>query len=598
MAAVGTTGDDSSPGTGETLGSAPEEPLPMITMTTCPFRLNDEVLKHYQLTKEIGRGAFGSVWEAQDREKPDRKVAVKKMLITDGEQAEAFENEAKTMMKLHHKNICRLFEVYRKGRLMSFIMELCPGKDVFDAMHEQEEHTFGEAKVADIIKQASSALCYAHENRVAHRDIKPENMVFVNQDPSCTWIKLIDWGLAFHFGNRRLKTVVGTPGYCAPEVLQSGTFFNSSYSQACDIWSLGITTYVMLCGKMPFFGAQWQQAKMMKKEQFPMQDATWQAISPEAKDFVKSLLRFDPKKRAPFDKVLKHPWFTVHRQISEISAQAAQQVLRNMQNFSQLGHFHSICVAAVARQLDSHNLNDVHRIFCNLDRDGNGVLTLQEVKDGFESILHPDSEELKQLERIFAELDMDGNGYIDYTEFCAAGVGERVVLEDSALWAAFDSFDAGHHDGQITLDEIARVLADANVQQVWSKEQLEEAAKKALDKFDKDKNGSITFEEFSDFMRAETKARRKARARRSSLLGDMSEETEKIEEELADVTDVSIKNQGKVYDLVDQMNPERKSWRKWLWNTITCSLGGRVGVPTSLPSAPADVDDFAAQPRI
>ena len=64
-----------------------------------------------------------------------------------------------------------------------------------------------------------------------------------------------------------------------------------------------------------------------------------------------------------------------------------------MQNFSQLGHFHSICVAAVVRQLDSHNLNDVHRIFCNLDRDGNGVLTLQEVKDGFESILHPDSEE-------------------------------------------------------------------------------------------------------------------------------------------------------------------------------------------------------------
>ena len=52
MAAVWTTGDDSSPGTGETLGSAPEEPLPMITMTTCPFRLNDEVLKHYQLTKD------------------------------------------------------------------------------------------------------------------------------------------------------------------------------------------------------------------------------------------------------------------------------------------------------------------------------------------------------------------------------------------------------------------------------------------------------------------------------------------------------------------------------------------------------------------
>ena len=83
---------------------------------------------------------------------------------------------------------------------------------------------------------------------VVHRDLKPENFLFENTDPSSE-IKIIDFGLANKFGNKsKLSSIVGTPYYVAPEVL------NGSYSKECDIWSLGVIMYILLCSYPPFRG--------------------------------------------------------------------------------------------------------------------------------------------------------------------------------------------------------------------------------------------------------------------------------------------------------------------------------------------------------
>lgn len=533
-----------------------------------PSRLNADVCARYDFDNEqIGQGAFGSVFVARDKRQQERKVAVKKMLIMDGEQKESFEKEAQIMKDLDHPNICRLLEVYQKGRFMYFVMELCEGKDVFDRMLEQEEHSFGEPQAADIIRQVASALHYAHNLGIAHRDIKPENLVFVSKDPNSNHVKVIDWGLGFYFGDHRMKSAVGSLQYCAPEVLQADHWtagFKSGYSCACDLWSLGVCTYVMLCGKPPFWGCMNQQLKMMKKEKFPMEDEVWQAISPEAKDLVKSLLRLNQKKRLSLDKVLSHPWFTVQNlRTRQLSGQVARRVLANMKNFSNLDHFYSICVAAVARQLDSRNLNEVHKVFCNLDRNGDGVLTLEEVKEGFSFIYSPNSPEMQELEQIFRMLDKDSSGYIDYTEFCAAGVGERIFLEESALWGAFDAFDCGAHDGKITLDEITRVLSNADVKKVWSKDVLDETAKKALGHFDQNGDGSITFDEFCELMRNHAATRRQARTQLAASTGLISEEIGKLEDRVTlEAKTFAGKDFTRAYSIVQQMQEEHHSHKR------------------------------------
>ena len=98
-----------------------------------------------------------------------------------------------------------------------------------------------------------SAIKHLHEHEIVHRDLKPENFIFSDNTPDAE-IKLIDFGLSKRFGKTdlkekvKLKTVVGTTYYVAPEVLKG------DYDNSCDIWSLGIILYIFLCGYPPFEG--------------------------------------------------------------------------------------------------------------------------------------------------------------------------------------------------------------------------------------------------------------------------------------------------------------------------------------------------------
>jgi len=262
---------------------------------------------------------------------------------------------------------------------------------------------------------------------------------------------------------------------------------------------LGVVTYVMLCGKPPFWGNYSEQLKRMSHEQYPMKDQTWQQISPEAKVLIRGLLKADPKKRLPLDAVLNHPW--LRNCTAKMDKDIASQVLQNMRNFSNTSQFFSICVASVARQLDHRSLRDVHTVFCEMDTNGDGVLELSEVKAGFKKIFGENSDELRDVEEVFARLDLDASGTLDYTEFCAAGIGERVSTQEHVLWAAFKAFDIHDDDGKITKQEIEQVLQSADVNKVWTKEVCEEVSREIFDKGDRDGDGSLDFEEWLKLMR-------------------------------------------------------------------------------------------------
>jgi len=148
---------------------------------------------------------------------------------------------------------------------------------------------------------------------IAHRDLKPENLLFTSDAPDAT-LKLIDFGFAKQIlPGQFLKSPCFTPYYVAPEVI--GT---RSYDMRCDLWSLGVITYILLCGYPPFYSQGGDPISPGMKSRirnghytFPSNE--WHAVSKEAIDLIQHLLIVEPEKRLSIEQVMQHPWIARHQ---------------------------------------------------------------------------------------------------------------------------------------------------------------------------------------------------------------------------------------------------------------------------------------------
>jgi calcium-dependent protein kinase len=140
-----------------------------------------------------------------------------------------------------------------------------------------------------------------HSNSIVHRDIKPENILMEKIDTLD--IKLTDFGFATYF-DKKLDEVLGSPIYMPPEIVD-----RQLYDQKVDIWSAGVVTYIMLCGKPPFLGdGKAEVYKAIKTQEPDMYCEEWKHVSPEAKDFVQMALNKDPNQRPSAKGMLDHTW--------------------------------------------------------------------------------------------------------------------------------------------------------------------------------------------------------------------------------------------------------------------------------------------------
>ena len=167
--------------------------------------------------------------------------------------------------------------------VFDFLFRVCEGGELF--YHITKKKHLTEAHASSIMRQAFYALCYLHQNRICHRDIKPENfLLYKEDDPS--HIKLIDFGLAKRVNpNEIMNKPNGTPYYIAPEVLKG------SYTTQCDVWSMGVIMYIMLCGKPPFGGKQNKDIiNNVLNGSYSMKSEIWNSVSSDAKDLISKLL--------------------------------------------------------------------------------------------------------------------------------------------------------------------------------------------------------------------------------------------------------------------------------------------------------------------
>nr|XP_033773278.1 calcium/calmodulin-dependent protein kinase type 1G isoform X2 [Geotrypetes seraphini] len=213
---------------------------------------------------------------------------------------------------IQHDNIVTLEDIYESATHFYLVMQLVSGGELFDRILERGVYT--EKDASNVIRQVLSAVKYLHDNGIVHRDLKPENLLYLNPDEDSK-IMITDFGLSKMEGNGIMSTACGTPGYVAPEVLAQ-----KPYSKAVDCWSIGVITYILLCGYPPFY--EETESKLFEKIRegsFEFESPFWDDISYSAKDFIGRLLEKDPTKRFNCEQALRHPWIAgntaLHRDI-------------------------------------------------------------------------------------------------------------------------------------------------------------------------------------------------------------------------------------------------------------------------------------------
>jgi len=214
--------------------------------------IENPMLGHYRLEREIGRGAMAIVYLATD-EKLGRKVAVKALSLTDEfkgealqEATERFRREAEAAARLSHPNITTIYETGEDHDLEYIVMDYVEGESLEDYTDPDDLLTVWE--VLDVGTQVADALDYAHERQVVHRDIKPSNIIYDRETGMC---KVTDFGIACltDASRTRTGTVLGTPSYMSPEQAAGKKLDGRS-----DLFSLGVTMYQLFTGRLPFVG--------------------------------------------------------------------------------------------------------------------------------------------------------------------------------------------------------------------------------------------------------------------------------------------------------------------------------------------------------
>ncbi|KAM3185011.1 hypothetical protein ACTXT7_007222 [Hymenolepis weldensis] len=227
------------------------------------------------------------------------------------------DDKAHREVEIHYRvrdceNIVNILDIFRNNNTntgqdhLLIVMECMAGGELFNRIQQRHQHGFTENDAAQIVFQIANAIYWLHSRNIAHRDLKPENLLFESDAPDAT-LKLTDFGFAKETSDF-LKTPCFTPYYVAPEVLGS-----AAYDQQCDMWSLGVITYILSGGDN--FSPGMKDRIRTGCYTFPPNE--WKDVSNEAKDLINKLLIVEPRERLTIEGVMQHPWIVQHQRVPE-----------------------------------------------------------------------------------------------------------------------------------------------------------------------------------------------------------------------------------------------------------------------------------------
>ncbi|KAH1204305.1 Calcium-dependent protein kinase 19 [Glycine max] len=435
---------------------APPLPLPPPKPTECCSQTEPvlgkpyvKIKQMYEMKEELGRGKFGVTYlcveKATGRAYACKSIAKKKP----PQEMEDVRMEVVILQHLSEQhNIVEFKGAYEDRKNVHLVMELCSGGELFDRIVAKGNYT--ERQAAKIMRQIVNVVHVCHFMGVMHRDLKPENFLFATKDEDAP-LKLTDFGSSVFFHKGKVCTdFVGNAYYVAPEVLKR------SHGKEIDVWNAGVILYILLSGVPPF----WAETEKgifdaILGGKLDMDSEPWPSISEAAKDLVRKMLTCDPKERITAADALEHPWLKEGGEASDKLPDSA--VLIRMKRFRAMNQMKKLALKVIAENISEKETKGLIQMFNNMDTDGSGTITFEELKSGlFRLGSLVNESEMKQL---MDAADIDKSRTIDYFEFIAATMDRHKVEKEESLFKAFQYFDKDNN-GYITRDELREAITE------------------------------------------------------------------------------------------------------------------------------------------
>ena len=265
------------------------------------------ILQIYEISKIIGKGSFSIVKLAKNKI-TNQELAVKII----NKKKVSFQILESTLTEIEIMKICqfpyiiKFVEAYENIEFIYIFMEYCPGGSLYHFF--QKRNFFLDEKLcSNIIYKICLAVNYFHSYGIAHRDLKLDNILMTSEDDNAD-IRILDFGLGKIIGpGETCNEPYGTVLYCAPEII-----LRQPYTKNVDSWSIGVISYILLFGKIPFYDDNKNVLRKKIINNKPVYKGfDYPSISNFALNFIQKLLIKNQEKRMTVEQALNHKWFKV-----------------------------------------------------------------------------------------------------------------------------------------------------------------------------------------------------------------------------------------------------------------------------------------------
>jgi len=364
------------------------------------------------------------------------------------------------MKKLDHPHVIKIDSVFRAADDLYVVMEYLSGGELQDKLDNMEplpcpppfpdsvprmEVVYAQPLVKDML----SAISYLHANGIVHRDLKLENFIFSGPEAGEGKIKLIDFGLSRACLESEVMTAdVGSVIYKAPEVMKA------NYSEASDLWSLGVICHMLVTGIVPWEGESRVEieASINKEISDPAGFhgyLTWfyesMECGPDCADFIIGLMTVDQEQRMTCATARQHAWmggnFASRDRASRKSKRKEKltpAVVSKLKKFREQSKLKRTALLAVSFTVSPDELKHLGEQFTEIDKDGDGLIS----REDFASLMAKQGvDDPADIAQCFDAVNQDGTGMIKYSEFVAAALEEATYTTDNQIEAAFQRLD-------------------------------------------------------------------------------------------------------------------------------------------------------------